>query len=57
MSHVPDEHLPEYRRLKTAHDLYDNLGNNLSNIGFYDEANTAWGKAAEYGRRAQGLRA
>lgn len=56
MSHVPDPHLPEYRRLRDAAEAYDTLGNRLSGLGFYAEANEAWGKEAQFKRQAQGLR-
>jgi len=54
--HVPTKSLTRYRSLKSIADQFDRLGNHLSNIGEYKEANAAWGKRAKFNARAQELR-
>ena len=54
--HVPEENLNHYRALKSIADQYDRLGNSLSNIGHYAEANEVWRKSAEWLTTAQQLR-
>lgn len=54
--HVPTENLTKYRALKRISDQYDRLGNALSNIGAYPEANMAWAQTAKWNLRAQELR-
>jgi hypothetical protein len=54
--HVPDANLPRYRALKRIADQFDSLGNALSNIGEYREANNMWKQRASWNARAQELR-
>jgi len=54
--HVPEENLPRYRSLKNIADQFDRLGNSLSNIGAYKDANAMWSKRASWNARAQELR-
>jgi hypothetical protein len=46
-----------YRALKRIADQFDALGNSLSNIGEYAQANKAWRQRASWNARAQELRA
>jgi hypothetical protein len=54
--HVPEANLTRYRALKRIADQFDTLGNALSNIGEYREANNQWTKRAKYNALAQDLR-
>lgn len=54
--HVPEASLTHYRARKRIADQYDALGNALSNIGAYPEANMAWKQRAKWNARAQELR-
>jgi hypothetical protein len=54
--HVPEKFLPQYRARKAIADKYDALGNALSNIRAYPEANQAWKQRAKWNAWAQELR-
>jgi len=54
--HVPEESLTKYRALKRIADQFDSVGNALSNIGAYVDANAAYRNSGYYLARAQELR-
>lgn len=54
--HVPEENLPRYRALASIARRFNGLGNDLSNLGEYEQANVAWIKSGVYWRKANELR-
>lgn len=55
--HVPEENLARYRRLRDLSHLLERMGNQLSGMGEYDDANKLYAVSAKYRDRANELRA
>lgn len=55
--HVPEENMARYTRLRELHHLISRMGNMVSGLGEYEDANTLWGMAGKYKRMANELRA
>jgi hypothetical protein len=54
--HVPDENLPQYRRLVELSFLMSRLGSTVSNMGEREDANTLWAMGGKYKKLANELR-
>jgi hypothetical protein len=54
--HVPEENLARYRRLRELGFLFSRLGNMVSGLGEYDDANKIWAMGGKYSRMANDLR-
>ena len=54
--HVPEEHLPKYRRLAELSHLMSRMGDMASNLQQYDDANVLWAMGGKYKRMANELR-
>jgi hypothetical protein len=55
MSHVPEENLPRYRRLRGIVELLDSAGDHLG-AEFMEDANACYALAGKYRRMAEELR-
>ena len=55
MGHVPDENLPQYRRLKAIYDHFETAGDYLGSQ-YPEDANKAYALAGKYKAIAQELR-
>jgi hypothetical protein len=54
--HVPEENLHRYRRLRELSHLMSRMGDMVSNLGQYDDANKLWAMGGKYKRLANDLR-
>ena len=54
--HVPEESLPEYRRLAELSFLMSRMGGMVSNLGERDDANILWALGGKYKVMANKLR-
>ena len=54
--HVPEENLPRYRRIRELSHLMSRMGNMVSGLGEYGDANTLWALGGKYKRMANELR-
>ena len=54
--HVPEENLPRYRRIRELSLLMSRMGDMVSGIGEYDDANKLWAMGGKYTRMANELR-
>jgi len=54
--HVPEEKLPEYRRLAELAFLMNRMGGMVSNLGQYEDANRLWAMGGRYKAMANNLR-
>lgn len=54
--HVPNENLPRYRALRRISNQFNSIGDSLSNIGEYADANKAWRESSRFNAKAQELR-
>lgn len=54
--HVPEENLAQYRALASIARRYKGLAGDLSNLGKYFEANTAFSWSENYWKQANALR-
>jgi hypothetical protein len=54
--HVPEENLPRYRRIRELSHLMSRMGDMVSGIGEYDDANKLWAMGGKYKRLANELR-
>lgn len=55
--HVPDFQLARYRRIREMAHLMSRMGDMVSGIGEYDDANKLWAMGGKYKRMANELRA
>jgi len=55
--HVPEENIARYRRFRELSHLMSRMGNMVSNLGEYADANTLWAMGGKYKRMANELRA
>lgn len=55
--HVPEENMARYVRLRELHHLISRMGNMVSGLGEYADANALWAMAGRYKRMANELRA
>lgn len=55
--HVPEENVARYTRLRELSHLMSRMGNMVSGIGQYEDANTLWAMGGKYKRMANELRA
>lgn len=54
--HVPEENLPRYRRLRELSHLMSRMGDMVSNLQEYTDANALWAMGGKYKRMADELR-
>lgn len=55
--HVPAENLARYRRIRELSHLMSRMGDMVSGLKEYDDANTLWALGGKYKRMANELRA
>ena len=55
--HVPEENLARYRRIRELSHLMSRMGNMVSGLGEYEDANKLWAMGGKYKRLANKLRA
>ena len=55
--HVPDWNLARYRRIRELAHLISRMGNMVSGLGEYEDANKLWAMGGKYKRMANELRA